>query len=147
MNEITISEMKDRQIYAIKDVKTSNPRRLFRDLRNAIEEWGYNVSFDFVDVKKDEVGDSGYVTADLAAEKEILRQEAGKGDYTLDFTGSSRLKKYILLGGVVIFLVGLIVKSTVSGRIIGLFRRSIFNRGKPVGLNWNLIYPKKSLNL
>ncbi len=121
MDEITISEMKGKQIYRIIDIKTSNPRRLFRSLRNALEEWEYEVNLDSVDVKKDEVGNSGYVSADLAAEREILRQEEGKGGYTLDFTGASKLKKYCLLGGVVIFVVGLIAKSaaiTVAGVII-----------------------------
>jgi len=32
MNEITISEMTEKQIYTIEDIKTSNPRRLFRRL-------------------------------------------------------------------------------------------------------------------
>lgn len=113
MNEITISEMKEKQIYRISDIKTSNPRRLFRSLRNALEEWDYKVNLDSVEVKKDEVGNSGYVTADLAAEKEIFRQEEGKGGYTLDFTGASKLKKYCLLGGAVIFLIGLIAKSAL----------------------------------
>ena len=119
MDEISISEMKGKQIYRLVDIKTSNPRRLFRGIRNSLEEWQYKVVSDSVDIKKDEVGDSGYVSADLVAEKEILRQEEGKGGYTLDFIGASKLKKYFLVGGVVIFLVGVIAQS-VGMAIIGV---------------------------
>lgn len=119
MDEISISEMKGKQIYRLVDIKTSNPRRLFRGVRNSLEEQQYKVVSDSVDIKKDEVGDSGYVNADLVAEKEILRQEEGKGDYTLDFTGASKLKKYFLVGGVVILLVGVIAQS-VEVAIIGV---------------------------
>ena len=107
MYEVTISKMKEKQIYRVKDIKTSNPRTLFRRLSDALEEWGYKTNFssDSIEIKKDEVGNSGYVNANLSADKFILREEEGKGSLTLNFTGSSKVKKYSLLAGAVILLV------------------------------------------
>lgn len=107
MGEVTISKMKEKQIYRVKDIKTSNPRTLFRRLSDALEEWGYKTNFssDSIEIKKDEVGNSGYVNANLSADKFILREEEGKGSLTLNFTGSSKVKRYSLLAGAVILLV------------------------------------------
>ena len=107
MYEVTTSKMKEKQIYRVKDIKTSNPRTLFRRLSDTLEEWGYKTNFssDSIEIKKDEVGNSGYVNANLSANKFILRKEEGKGSLTLDFTGSSKIKKYSLLAGAVILLV------------------------------------------
>jgi len=107
MYEVTISKMKEKQIYRVKDIKTSSPRTLFRRLSDALEEWGYKTNFssDSIEIKKDEVGNSGYVNANLSADKFILREEEGKGSLTLNFTGSSKVKKYSLLAGAVILLV------------------------------------------
>ncbi len=107
MGEVAISKMKEKQIYRVKDIKTSNPRTLFRRLSDTLEEWGYKTNFssDSIEIKKDEVGNSGYVNANLSANKFILRKEEGKGSLTLDFTGSSKVNKYSLLAGAVILLV------------------------------------------
>ena len=111
MYEVTISKMKEKQIYRVKDIKTSNPRTLFRRLSDTLEEWGYKTNFssDSIEIKKDEVGNSGYVNANLSANKFILRKEEGKGSLTLDFTGSSKVKKYSLLAGAVILLVSAVI--------------------------------------
>ena len=107
MDEVTISKMKKKQICRVKDIKTSSPRTLFRRLSDALEEWGYKTNFssDSIEIKKDEVGNSGYVNAKLSANKLILREEEGKGSLTLNFTGSSKVQKYSLLAGVAILLV------------------------------------------
>ena len=111
MDEVAISRMKGKQIYRVKDIKTSNPRTLFRRLNDTLEEWGYKTDFssDSIEIKKDEVGNSGYVNANLSANKSILREEEGKGGRTLNFTGSSKVKKYSLLAGTVILLVSAVI--------------------------------------
>ena len=111
MDEVAISKMKEKQIYRVKDTKTSSPRTLFRRLNDALEEWGYKTNFssDSIEIKKDEVGNSGYVNAKLSANKLILREEEGKGSLTLDFINSSKVKKYSLLAGAAILLVSAVV--------------------------------------
>jgi hypothetical protein len=111
MDEVTISKMKKKQICRVKDIKTSSPRTLFRRLSDALEEWGYKTNFssDSIEIKKDEVGNSGYVNAKLSANKLILREEEGKGSLTLDFINSSKVKKYSLLAGAAILLVSAVV--------------------------------------
>jgi len=111
MNEVTISTMQEKQIYRVKDVKTSNPRKLFRHLSDTLEQWGYKTNFssDSIEIKKDEVGNSGYVNANLSATKLIQREEEGKGNLTLDFTGSSKVKKYSLLVGAVILILSAVI--------------------------------------
>ena len=111
MDEVTISKMKKKQICRVKDIKTSSPRTLFRRLSDALEEWGYKTNFssDSIEIKKDEVGNSGYVNAKLLANKLILREEEGKGSLTLDFINSSKVKKYSLLAGAAILLVSAVV--------------------------------------
>jgi hypothetical protein len=107
MSDFIISKMSEKQIYRVKDTKTSNPRTLFRRLSDVLEKWGYETDFDSnsVEIKKDEVGDSGYVNANLYADKVIQRVEEGKGGLTLDFAGSSQVKQYSLLAGAVILVV------------------------------------------
>lgn len=128
MDEVTLSKLSEKQIYRVKDIKTSNPRALFRHLSDALEEWDYISTFssDSVEIKKDEVGNSGYVNASLFANKIILREEEGKGNQTLDFSGSSNIKKYSLLAGAVILLVGALIW-LVSGI-------SMFGVGIAIGL-------------
>jgi uncharacterized coiled-coil protein SlyX len=111
MDEVTISKMKKKQICRVKDIKTSSPRTLFRRLSDALEEWGYKTNFssDSIEIKKDEVGNSGYVNAKLSANKLVLREEEGKGSLTLDFINSSKVKKYSLLAGAAILLVSAVV--------------------------------------
>jgi uncharacterized coiled-coil protein SlyX len=111
MDEVAISKMKEKQIYRVKDTKTSSPRTLFRRLSDALEEWGYKTNFssDSIEIKKDEVGNSGYVNAKLSANKLVLREEEGKGSLTLDFINSSKVKKYSLLAGAAILLVSAVV--------------------------------------
>jgi len=111
INEVPVSTMQEKQIYRVKDVKTSNPRKLFRHLSDTLEEWGYKTNFssDSIEIKRDEVGDSGYVNANLSANKLIQREEEGKGDFTLDFTGSSKVKEYSLLAGAVILILSVVI--------------------------------------
>lgn len=111
MNEESISTMQEKQIYQVKDVKTSNPRKLFRYLSDNLELLGYKTNFssNSVEIKKDEVGDSGYVNANLSAIKNTQREEKGKGNLTLDFTGSSKVKRYSLLVGAVILILSIVI--------------------------------------
>jgi len=124
MNEVTISTMQEKQIYRVKDVKTSNPRKLFRHLSDTLEEWGYKTNFssDSIEIKKDDVGNSGYVNANLSANKFIQREEEGKGNLTLDFTGSSKVKKYSLLVGAVILILSAVILlvSGIENYIVGI---------------------------
>jgi len=111
MNGVTISTMQEKQIYRVKDVKTSNPRKLFRHLSDTLEQGGYKTNFssDSIEIKRDEVGDSGYVNANLSANKVIQREEEGKGDLTLEFSGLSKVKKYSLLVGAVILILSAMI--------------------------------------
>lgn len=110
-NVIEKQEYREKQIYKVKDIKTSNPRTLFRRLSDTLEEFGYKTNFSSksVTIKKDEVGNSGYVNANISANKIIIREEEGKGNQTLDFTGASKIKKYTFFIGILILFVSVLI--------------------------------------
>lgn len=111
MEEIPISSMKDKQLYGFRDVTTSNPRKLFRRISDVMEKMGYRTDYssDTVKIRRDEVGESGFVNALLAAEKEITREEEGKGNLMLDFAGAPGPVKWVMPAGVVMAFTGLAV--------------------------------------
>lgn len=117
INEVPTLTMQEKQIYRVKDIKTSNPRKLFRHLSDTLEEWGYKTNFssDSITIKRDEVGDSGYVNTNFSANKVIQREGEGEGGLALGFSGSSKVKRYGLIIGAAILLV-----SGVAGFGVGI---------------------------
>lgn len=103
---LSLSEMQQKKVYVRRDVKTTNPRRLFRVLRNSVEEMGYVVTYNPVSIQKDAVGDTGFIDANITSKKSVTVEVPG--GHTLDFHGTSDMVKYGLFGGIVFFLIGII---------------------------------------
>lgn len=66
----SLEEIQKCPVYFRRDVKTTNPRKLFRYLINSLSEMGYLIVYDTVNVLKDEIGDTGAVDANIIAKKE-----------------------------------------------------------------------------
>jgi hypothetical protein len=127
MDEYTLPNLKEKELYRVVEVSTSNPRKLFRRLSDFLERMGYETDYDTdsVEIKRDEVGNSGYVNATIIAEKVIAKEEQGAGDFTFNFAEASPVKQYSLLLGVILFITG-IITVLVAGNVILLIVGIIF---------------------
>jgi len=67
---LSLAEMQKCKVYFRRDIKTTNPRKLFRYLANTLSEMGYIISYNTVNIQKDPIGDIGAVDAGIIAEKE-----------------------------------------------------------------------------
>jgi|Deesub1362A_J573_1020465.scaffolds.fasta_scaffold00668_10 hypothetical protein len=67
---LSLAEMQKCKVYFRRDIKISNPRKLFRYLANTLSEMGYLISYNTVNIQKDPIGDIGAVDAGIIAGKE-----------------------------------------------------------------------------
>ena len=119
---LSITEMQKQDVYVRRDIKTANPRRLFRNLRNTLDELGYKLETDVgMEVNKDAIGETGYIDANLSATK---GQEKTRGNW----------RKF--LAGIIIFVLGFIfLFGDTALEIIGLI---MFFLGLALMyINWN----------
>lgn len=102
-------------IYRMRDIKaTTSPRGLYRHLRNTVDEMGYEILRDKIaNIKKEEVGNTGSVSFYINGEKRTGSEKRTGGGYTLDFSGASDIEKYSLIGGVLLFLIGLAISGWI----------------------------------
>lgn len=121
---LSLSEMQQKPVYVRRDVKTTNPRRLFRVLRNSVEEMGYIVTYNPISIQKDAVGDTGFIDANITSEK--TKTKTGE---TKD-TPASIMALCLLLGGIILSVIGIFIEwwmiligiiAFIVGLILGLY--------------------------
>ncbi len=81
--DISLTDIQRCSLYRRIDIKTTNPRKLFRFLSNVMTELGYSTNFD-VKVERDEIGEIGSVNANLAGK--LIGVLERKRDITHQFT-------------------------------------------------------------
>ena len=132
----SLAEMQRKPVYIRQNIKAKNPRELFRNLKNTIRGSGYDITYERIDIQKDAVGNTGSVDFCITSEKTVIGKIKNIGGrYTLDFSGASDIAKYSLIGGVLLFLIGLAISGWICliGFIAILF--GIFPMLKEQGKN------------
>ena len=123
---LSIAEMQQKPVHQRKDIKTTNPRRLFRDLKNTLEDLGYTITYNPINIQKDAVGDTGFVEAAITGKKEALISSKTGG----------WIEYFMIIVGIIIFsfavwilfstgsdsgLVGIIGFIAIFGLIVAIF--------------------------
>lgn len=70
--------MSDFDLTFRRDIKTSNPRKFFRFLKNTIRDMGYRIGNDSINIQQDAVGDVGVINGSLKAEEDKVGETSYK---------------------------------------------------------------------
>lgn len=109
----SLAEMQKCKVYFRRDIKTTNPRKLFRYIANTLNEMGYTISYNTVNIQKDPIGDTGSVDANIIAEK-VYKIEVKREKINLIATALGILGLLFTLIGLIgnnvgVFLFGIIM--------------------------------------
>jgi len=112
---LNLATMQKCKVYFRRDLKTTNPRKLFRFITNTLTEMGYMISYNSVNIQKDPIGDTGVVDGSIIATKEhklkLQREQPNMAFLVIVAFGCILLLAGLNTGNVFAFFLGLVLIS------------------------------------